>query len=280
MQSNAPVVFITGCSSGIGKALALEYSRRGHRVFATARRPEMVDGLDQPGIETLPLDVTDAHSIDTTVHEVLRRAGRIDVLVNNAGYGLMGPILHEPASELRRQFETNVFGALAVAQAVATSMIARKQGLIVNVGSISAVLTTPFAGAYCASKAALHALSDAMRLELEPLGIRVVTLRPGYVSSRFGDTASKSVTGLDQADSPYQPIRDFIEQRAMTSQDGAMDTDVFARRTVDALLRRRPPHVIGHGPKSFLLPALSWLLPLEATDWILRRKFGLSLLGR
>jgi len=277
MASDASrVVLITGCSSGIGRALAGEFARRGHRVFATARRPEVVPAFDVPGIEVLPLDVTDVPSIEAAVATVLQRAGRVDVLVNNAGYGLMGPVLHDPPGEVRRQFETNVFGALAVAQAVIPPMVRQGTGMIVNVGSVSGVLTTPFAGAYSASKAALHALTDAMRLELEPLGLVVVNLQPGAVRSRFGETATGITHGLLPGDSPYGPIRAFVERRATMSQEQAMDADVFARRVVDALLRPDPPRILRLGAHSSQMPLLRWLLPVRLLDAILRRKFGLA----
>lgn len=270
------IVLITGCSSGIGKALALEWARRGHRVFATARRPEAMEAIVAPGIELLRLDVTDAASIDQAVAEVVRRSGRIDILVNNAGYGLMGPVLDDPPDEVRRQFETNVFGALAVAQAVVPHMLRQGSGLIVNVGSVSGILTTPFAGAYSASKAALHALSDAMRLELEPLGLAVVTLQPGAVRSSFGETATKVVGRLLRDASPYAPVRAFIERRATTSQEAAMDAGVFARRVVDALSRRHPPRILRLGSHSVQMPFLRCAAPVALTDWMLRRRFGLS----
>ncbi len=276
MNPSRNVVLITGCSSGIGRALALEWARRGHRVFATARRPDGIEGLDVPNVERLRLDVTDAASIAEAVAEVIRRAGQIDVLVNNAGYGLMGPALVDTPEDLRRQMETNVVGVLAMTQAVAPHMLRAGHGLIVNVGSASGILTTPFAGAYCASKAAVHALTDAMRLELEPLGLTVVSLQPGAIRSSFSDTAMQIVGTMSLADSPYGPIREFIERRATTSQDGAMDVDVFARKVVDALSRRRPPRILRFGRHSVMMPLMRWLLPIRMTDRILSRRFGLD----
>ena len=280
MEPSPNVVLITGCSSGIGRALALEWARRGHRVFATARRPEAIEGLDVPGIERLRLDVTDAASISEAVAEVIRRAGRIDVLVNNAGYGLMGPVLVDTPDDLRRQIETNLVGVLAMVQAVATHMLREGRGMIVNVGSTSGILTTPFAGAYCASKAAVHALTDAMRMELEPLGLTVVTLQPGAVRSSFSDTAMQIVGHMSLDASPYAPIRTFIEQRATTSQDGAMDAAEFARKVVDVLSRRKPPRIVRFGRHSVMMPLMRWLLPTRSSDGILRRRFGLDRLTR
>jgi len=278
MPREPDVVLVTGGSSGIGRALARAWARRGARVFATSRRPDAMAPFDVPGIEPLALDVTDPASIDAAVARVLASAGRIDVLVNNAGYGMVAPMLQGAPDALRRQMETNVVGPAALVRAVAPGMVARGRGLIVNVGSVSGVLTTPFAGAYCASKAALHAISDAMRMELAPLGVVVVMLQPGAVRSGFGDAALAGVGDLDLAGSPYETVRASIEQRATSSQDGAMDADVFAERVVALLARPNPPSVIRMGRHSVLMPLLRWLLPVRVTDRILSRRFGLATL--
>jgi len=278
MSREPDVVLVTGGSSGIGRALARAWARRGARVFATSRRPDAMAPFDVPGIEPLALDVTDPASIDAAVARVLASAGRIDVLVNNAGYGMVVPMLLGTPDALRRQLETNVVGPAALVRAVAPGMVARGHGLIVNVGSVSGVLATPFAGAYCASKAALHAISDAMRMELAPLGVAVVMLQPGAVRSGCGDAALAGVGDLDLAGSPYEPVRASIEQRATSSQDGAMDADVFAERVVALLARANPPSVIRMGRHSVLMPLLRWLLPVRVTDRILSRRFGLGTL--
>lgn len=279
MSAGAQVVLITGGSSGIGRAMALAFARRGLRVFATSRRPQAMAPFQEPGIEGVALDVTDPRAVDAVVADIEHRAGRIDVLVNNAGYGLMRPVLETAPDALRHQLETNVVGPAALVRAVAPGMVRRRRGLIVNVGSVSGVLATPFAGPYCASKAALHALTDALRMELAPLGVDVVLLQPGAVRSRFGDTAAEGVEALDLERSPYAPLREAILRRAASSQEGALDADVFARRTVDLLLRPRPPAVIRMGRHSVRMPLLRWLLPVRVTDRILSRRFGLSALA-
>jgi len=271
------VALLTGCSSGIGRALALELQRRDWLVFATARKVEAL--ADLSGMEKLALDVTDSKSVDTAVNTVIQQAGHIDLLINNAGFGLMGPVSELPLTELRRQMDTNVLGALAVAQAVVPHMLRQHSGCIVNVGSVAGVLITPFAGAYGASKAALHALTDALRLELAPLGIAVVSLQPGGVISRFGDTASGLAAHVLKPDSAFSAIAGSIEARARTGQQGAMDATDFARRVVDSLVLAQPPAILRIGTHSTRLPLLRWLLPARLTDRILRRKFGLDRLG-
>jgi NADP-dependent 3-hydroxy acid dehydrogenase YdfG len=147
MDKNSTVL-ISGCSSGIGLALAREFASRGCKVFATARKPEVIEHLKKEGMETAALDVTDQKSIDACVAEVISKASKIDVLVNNAGYLLVGPVIDLSMDDLRRQFETNVIGLAALTKAVAPHMIARRSGLIVNISSVSGVCATPFSGAY------------------------------------------------------------------------------------------------------------------------------------
>jgi NAD(P)-dependent dehydrogenase (short-subunit alcohol dehydrogenase family) len=269
-------VLITGCSSGIGRALAREFARCGHRVFASARHPETLAELAAAGLDTLTLDVTDPRSIADAVATALERAGRIDVLVNNAGFGLIGPVLELPLEAFREQLETNVTGMVAVTQAVAPAMMDRRSGMVINVGSVSGILTTPFAGAYCASKAALHALTDALRLELAPFGVRVVSLQPGGVVSRFGDAATRRLEQVQRPDSRFASLAAFIRRRASEGQRGAMDTGAFARRVVTLAGRRHPPRIIRLGHHSIRLPLLRWLLPVAWTDRSLARRFGLD----
>jgi NAD(P)-dependent dehydrogenase (short-subunit alcohol dehydrogenase family) len=269
-------VLITGCSSGIGRALAREFARRGACVFASARRLDTIANLADDGIAALSLDVTDPGSIAAAVAAVTERAGRVDVLVNNAGFGLIGPAVEIPLDTFREQLEANVTGALAVTQAVAPGMMDRRSGLIVNVGSVSGILTTPFAGAYCASKAALHAITDALRLELAPFGVKVVSLQPGGVISSFGETATRRLASSLPANSRFGALARYIRARAGEGQRGALDTEVFARRVATLVLRNVPPRVIRLGRHSTRLPVLRWLLPLALTDRLLSRRYGLS----
>ena len=268
-------VLITGCSTGIGRALAEEFCRRGYLVYATARRVESLAGMEAAGMRVAALDVDDAASIDALRATLEREQVRLDILVNNAGYGAMGPLVEMPLPELRRQFETNVFSNLAIIQALLPRLLAAGQSTVVNVSSVSGVLATPFAGAYCASKAAINALSDALRMELAPLGIRVVTVQPGGIASQFGQTAAKSAVTLPP-DSRYKPLQAQIQGRANVSQENAMPAEVFARELVARLDSSDPPPVIRLGPKSTLMPALKRWLPTRMLDRILSRRFGLD----
>lgn len=269
---DAGEVLITGCSSGIGRALAVEFASRGYRVLATARRLESLNDLAARGIATAALDVTDAQSIAA----LGLGARSVGILINNAGYGAMGPILDVPSGELRTQFETNVVALHAMVAAVAPGMIARGKGRIVNISSVSGVLTTPFAGAYCASKAAVNSLSDAMRVELAPFGVDVITIQPGAIRSSFADNASKADV---QATSVYAPIAKAVAARASASQRGAMAAERFAAIAADAILHRNPRAVVRIGPHSTELPFIARWIPQRLRDRLLTRRSGLSTLA-
>jgi short-subunit dehydrogenase len=202
----------------------------------------------------------------------------VDVLVNNAGYGAMGPLVELPLDELRRQFETNVFAVVALVQAAVPGMVARGGGRIVNIGSVSGVMPTPFSAAYCATKAAVHALSDSLRVELAPFGISVITVQPGGIRSQFGATASAGVAGRREAISLYAPVADAIAARANASQQGATPTGEFARRMVDAVLADRPRAVVRIGHGSRLMPLLKRWLSDRQLDRQLAKRFRLDAL--
>jgi NAD(P)-dependent dehydrogenase (short-subunit alcohol dehydrogenase family) len=267
-------VLITGCSSGIGAALALEFHRRGHRVVATARHVESLQALQAQGLRTLALDVNDDASVAVALAAVQSETDHIDILINNAGYGQFGAVMDAQTDDLRRQFETNVFAPVALSRAALPLLRKSKSGCIVNMGSISGIVTTPFAGVYCASKAALHALSDAMRMELAPLGIRVVTVQPGGIASKFGATAEAKVK-LPPG-SLYAPIARFVLGRAKASQRGATPVEVFARDVVDHLLQTNPAAVCRTGAHSTRLPLLKRWLPTRVLDRKLQKLFGLD----
>ena len=272
MDKNS-VVLISGCSSGIGLALCREFTLRGCKVFATARKPEVIDYLKGECAEIGALDVTDQKSIDACVAEVMAKAGRIDVLVNNAGYALIGPVIDLSMDDLRLQFETNVIGLAALTKAVAPHMIKQHSGVIVNISSVSGICATPFAGAYCATKAAVNLLSDSLRAELAPFGISVVTVQPGAIKSGFGRAAAKSIGQCE--DSVYAPLAGYIKARAVSSQKDPTSAEEFSRVLIDKLFRARIPKVIRIGKQSMRLPLLK-KLPMDMLDNMMTKTFGLD----
>ncbi|HBO3045225.1 TPA: SDR family oxidoreductase [Pseudomonas aeruginosa] len=270
-----PVAFVTGCSSGIGRALADAFQRAGYRVWASARKEDDVRALAEAGFQAVQLDVNDAAALARLAEELEVEAAGLDVLVNNAGYGAMGPLLDGGVEAMRRQFETNVFAVVGVTRAL-FPLLRRKSGLVVNVGSVSGVLVTPFAGAYCASKAAVHTLSDALRLELAPFAVEVLEVQPGAIASNFGASASRELDSVVDERSPWWPLRRQIQARAKASQDNPTSAEDFARQLLAAVQRRpRPPLVrIGNGSRA--LPALARWLPRSLLERLLKKRFGLD----
>ncbi|NLN38104.1 MAG: SDR family NAD(P)-dependent oxidoreductase [Smithella sp.] len=276
MDKNS-VVLISGCSSGIGLALARECASRGCRVFATARKPEVIENLKREGMETAALDVTSQESIDACVAGVLSQTGRIDVLINNAGYALIGPMIDLSVDDLRRQFETNVIGLMALTKSVVPYMLKERSGLVVNIASVSGICATPFAGAYCATKAAVNLLSTSLRIELAPFGIDVITVQPGAIKSDFGKAATGTIR-LDRQ-SVYAPLSRYVEARAMSSQKDPTSAEEFASRLVDKLFLKKIPKVIRLGKSSTQLPLVA-SLPAGSFDKMMSRMFGLDKLKR
>lgn len=270
------VVLITGCSSGIGRALAHEFYRAGYSVIATARRLEMLQPLVDLGVIAKELDVTNSGQIQFVLNEIQQEQQRLDVLVNNAGYGLFAPLLDVSVDQLAQQFETNLFAPLQLIQAAAPMMRSQKSGLIINIGSISGIIPTPFSGAYASSKAALHCLSDVLRMELAPFGIQVMTVQPGAIQSGFGAAARQRTEENLTAQSWYASIEDTIRARAELSQTDATPAQKFAAQLVQAALRPNPPAVLRIGKKSRLLPFLKRALPQPWLDQIMQRRFGLN----
>lgn len=267
-------VLITGCSTGIGRALALEFHNRGHRVFATARNIESLVELKQQGLDILKLDVNDQTDIQAVTAEMEKQGG-LDILINNAGFLAVGPLAEIPLERLRLQFETNVIGLMALIQAVVPMMVRQKSGCIVNMGSVSGILASPFAGAYCASKSAVHSLSDVLRAELSPFGIQVVTVQPGGIVSDLGKTAHQGIPATGNQ-SLYAAIKHAIESRALASQNNATPVDLFASKVVAELLKDNPKSVLRLGKKSTILPLIRYCLPTWLRDRILIRSFSLN----
>lgn len=273
------VVIITGCSTGIGRALAFAFRKRGHRTFATARSSESVQQLQHEGFEALQLDVNRFDSIDQAIRTVVQRAKRIDILVNNAGFNLFGPLVELPIERVRSLFETNVVGALAVAQKVCVHMAEQKCGRIINIGSMVGIVPTPYAGPYCASKAALHMLSEVLRIEVEPLGIDVVVVQPGGVRSNLSVTGSIGIERYNADNSLYRPVYEQIQKRAYASQQEAMDTDEFAEKTLDEALKLEAPREVRLGTGADFLMDLS-KLPGSQLDQVMIQHFGLDALRK
>lgn len=270
------IVLITGCSSGIGQALAIEFKNQGWHVIATARNVERLKKLSEIGCKILELDVTKSDQIISVVDQISKEEGKIDMLINNAGYALIDPAIEINPEELNIQFATNFSGLIYLTQQVAKIMKQQKSGTIINIGSISGIVTMPFSGAYCATKAAVHAYSDALRMELSPFGIKVITVQPGAIESNFGNNADKTIGKVLNPESWYNEIEEFIHKRAQTSQQDTTKADIFAKKLIREIINPNPPAIVRLGKKSFLLPFLKSVLPLKLMDKILMKRFGLD----
>jgi len=266
-----PNVMITGCSSGIGRALADAFKAAGYTVWASARRPEDVAALATAGFNAVELDVNDSAALQ----QLAEQLGELDVLVNNAGYGEGGDLLDGGTEAMQRQFETNVFSIVGVTQALFPAL-RRSKGVVVNIGSVSGVLVTPFAGAYCASKAAVHALSDALRMELAPFGVQVMEVQPGAINTRFAKNAGAQVELLINEQSPWWPLRDGIRARSQASQDKPTPANVFAADVLKAVQQPQPPRLLRSGNGSRALPLMAALLPKGLLEKVLKKRFGLA----
>ncbi|EPT06184.1 NAD-binding protein, partial [Fomitopsis schrenkii] len=272
MSRNIRVVLITGCSKGgIGFALSEEFASKGCKVYATARRLEAMEGLTQPNIERLALDVTNDANVKEVVTTIIDREGRIDIVVNNAGAPCHGPLLDRSIEDVAAVFDANALSVLRVCKAAVPHMAARKQGLIVNIGSVVGEIPTPWSGPYAASKAALHSLSQTLAMELRPLGINVLSVAPGGVRSQI---ASKSAPDLPfLPDSLWAGYRDAIIKRVMMSAGGSSITcERFAKRIVAEALREGwlvgSYRFVMTAPPAGLFKVLAWL-PRSLVLWIL-----------
>ena len=240
------VVLITGCSSGFGLLSALHFARKGDTVFASMRNTAKAGALEEArdkeklAIEVVQLDVTDEDSVKSAVRQVVDKAGRIDVLVNNAGIGAHGAIEDTDDDEAKEIFETNFFGVLNVTRAVAPIMREQKSGTIANVSSLAAVVTPPFSGIYAASKRALEAVGEALHYELHPFGIRMLLIEPGGFETSI-ESSNRMARRFTEG-SPYIEI-DQRFQEALTRLPAAEvrgDAQVVAEKIYDAVNDKEP----------------------------------------
>jgi len=275
-------VLITGCSSGIGRAAALSLHQAGFTVYATARRTEALTELSDRGLRTLALDVTDEQSMTTAVAAVEADAGAVAVLINNAGYGLYGPVEQLPMAEIRRQFETNFFGLVRLTQLVLPGMRRRGRGRILNVSSMGGRITLPGGAFYHASKYAVEALSDALRMEVAQFGIDVVLIEPGPVKTPWNDVAagSLSTAGAAANGDAYREYKAAVGasfgrvQGGLFGRLGSTPEDI-AKVITQAVTARRPRARYLINPVAKSLVAMNRVLPARAYDSMLRRQYGL-----
>ncbi len=272
-------VLVTGASSGIGYATSMLLAGKGFRVFAGARRTNKLRDLAscaEGRITPVELDVTSADSIAAAMRVVGESGARLYGLVNNAGISVTGPIEETPIEEWRRQFETNVFGVVAMTQAVLPGMRAAGAGRIVNVGSVAGRIVAPFMGAYGASKHALEGLTDALRREVKPFGLKVSLIRPGFINTPFGEQEQEGFARAAQGGGPYaMTAAAFKAWHAKGHPSGAAPEEVAAA-ILHALVAPRP-HTRYTVPARYLgTLLLRNTMPSAVTDAVFERVTGLD----
>ena len=266
----AKVVLITGGSSGIGKSIGEYLADKGYTVYGTSRFPENYTDLKFPLIK---LDVTQLTSITACVSELISKTGQIDVLVNNAGVGITGPVEETSLDAIRANFETNFFGPLAMIQGVLPLMRKNKNGIIINITSIAGYMGLPFRGAYSASKGALNIISEALRLEIAAQGIRLMTLAPGDYAT---DIAARRFHAPVIEGSPYQKAYQESLDTMDSHVDGGNDPIEIAHTVAELihLKKPRPHYLVGPLLQKFSL-TLKKILPQKAYEKLLKNHYKL-----
>jgi len=285
MANGQQTVLITGGTDGLGKAAALLLAEKNYHVFASGRSPEKRAELDRLAaakklpLESLELDVCDDDSVNRGVQQVLQKAGTIDVLINNAGIGMMAVVEELKPEDLHRVYETNIFGVLRVTQAVLPHMRERNHGRILMLSSVAGIMTPPLYGAYSSSKHALEALSNALRLEMFPFHIDVVLVEPGYIVTNFQVAAKELAHEYVQgsAASPYAKIYASAIAGASSSRKASKTTPEDCARVILHAIETSHPKA-----RYTVTPLAKWaafgrrVLPDTILDSFLRRRFGIA----
>jgi NAD(P)-dependent dehydrogenase (short-subunit alcohol dehydrogenase family) len=266
---------VTGASSGIGEETARELHKRGFTVYAAARRIERMAGLKADGIRVLKMDVTDERSVKAGVAKMLKETGRVDVVVNNAGYGSYGAVEDVPLAEAKYQFDVNIFGLALVSQLVLPHMREQGSGRIINISSIGGRIYEPLGGWYHATKFAVEGLSDSMRLELKPFGVKVIVIEPAGIRTEWSAIAAenlrKTSSGTAYADQAEKAaaILELADHKAFSSP-----SKVVAKKIAKAATARHPltRYPTGRGAGTILFTR--WLLPARAFDGVIRTAFS------
>ncbi|HYE70492.1 MAG TPA: oxidoreductase [Aquabacterium sp.] len=268
-MANPKVVLVTGVSSGIGRATAERFAKQGCVVFGTVRNVQKAPAI--PGVELVEMDVRDADSVQQAVQRVVAQAGRIDVLVNNAGGALVGAVEETSIAEAQALFDTNVFGALRTSQAVLPHMRQQRSGRIINVSSVLGFLPAPYMGLYSATKHAIEGLSETLDHEVRGFGVRVVLVEPSFTKTNLDLNAPQSAARI----SAYDADRERVAGAIVRSVQKAPGPDTVAATIVDAAssgwaMRRTPKG------EASLLSKLRRFMPAGPVDASLRKTFGLA----
>ena len=266
---------VTGASSGIGEATALKLHALGYTIYGAARRTDRLQQLATRGIRPLAMDVTDDDSMRAGVEQIVAETGRVDVLVNNAGYGSYGAIEDVPLEEARRQFDVNVFGAMRLTQLVLPHMREQHSGTVVNISSMGGKIHTPLGGWYHGTKFAVEALSDCLRLELKPFGIDVVVIEPGGIKTEWGQIAADHLLDVSGSGAYADQATAMAKSLGADAKRPRSAPTVIADAIAKALTARRPKtrYAVGFGAKPLITARR--VLPDRAFDTLIARATGM-----
>ena len=269
-------VLITGASSGIGAATASLLSREGYRVWGTTRDlsklAKLPDGLVR-AVRFVEMDVADAESVKRGVAMVMEEAGEIDVLINNAGFGIYGPIEEVPVELVKAQFETNVFGVIRVIQEVVPSMRERRSGLVINISSLASTIVVPFQVHYGASKRAIEAFTEGLRQELRPFGVKVVAIEPAYINTNFNNATRFG----HREDSPYGSWLEASWRSIDRKLRESPPPSVVARKILRIIRDPNPPGRSPCGAFTYsLIPFVARFVPDGLREYLVRTFYGIN----
>ncbi len=271
MTQRSPVVLITGTSSGIGRAIASAFVAKGFEVFGTSRNPQRNEPI--AGVELLPLDVSDQASVASAVSTVIERAGRIDVLVNNAGVGIFGAAEESSIAQAQELFDTNFFGLIRVTNEVLPHLRAQRSGRIVNIGSVLGFLPAPYGALYSASKHAVEGYSESLDHETREFGIRVSVVEPGYTDTAFDANASDPDSPIES----YRTLREHVKEALITAVRAGDDPSVVAKVVLKAATSRTPKLRYPAGPLARQLTLLKKFAPATVLDKGIRKANTLNI---
>lgn len=275
-NQSGKVALITGASSGIGKAAAFELKNKGFTVYAAARRLEPMEELKKSGINTLSLDVTDEKSVESVIEHIISTSGRIDVLINNAGYAVYGAVEDIPIDIAKKQFDVNLFGLSFLVQQVLPYMRAAEQGTIINISSIGGKIYSPYGAYYHASKFAVEGYSDCLRYELKPFNIKVVLIEPGIIKTEWQLIAAESLNQYSGNGAYASGVAEYSNyMKKMYANNRASSPMVIARLIARIARKSNPKPRYAAGRLSSTALISRKILPDRLFDYILRLQIKL-----
>lgn len=235
------VILITGASSGMGKDFALHLLKKGHIVYGLARRVEKMDDIVKAGGKAIAMDITNEAQIESAVNQVIQEQGKVDVLINNAGYAVYGPVEEASIDAARRQFEVNIFGLASITQKIIPVMRVKKSGTIINISSMGGKMYTPFGAWYHATKHALEGWSDCLRVELQSFGIDVVIIEPGGIETEFTNVFMENLQG-DAKKGPYaDSLQKIIKSSTEMAEKGQLSPPSVITKLIDKAVHSKKP---------------------------------------